>query len=93
MARTITRISPWRTSRIVALVFGITGVAIVLLMYVLSQFGTRPWLSIPTVMFITVPLLSGFLSFVVSFSACLVYNMGAKILGGIEYVSEESPRA
>lgn len=86
----ITYVVPLRAGSILGLIAALLGVVAVLVMFLLSQFGTQPWHGIPLVLFITVPLSVGFLSFLFVFIGCLVYNLVAKFVGGIAYVSTKS---
>ena len=80
-------IAPFQAAKILGVVGLMVGVVFVLFMFLLSQFGTRPWVTVPPVMFVTVPLFVGFFGFFFALVGCFMFNLVAKWLGGIEYVS------
>ena len=92
---TVTYISPLPTARILGVIGLILGVLVVPVVHILwSQYTNRIWsVHLSPSTYITIPLMTGILSFLFSFCASIAYNALVKRLGGIEFVSSTSSNA
>ena len=87
--KTLKRIDPWSTAKILAVVDAIFGITIAILFNLLSLTGynlttyTASLLYGPVAL-IALPLIYGELGFVVGLATAAIYNLLAKWIGGIK---------
>ncbi len=89
MQKQITRISPFQTAKVLASLYFVVTIPFVILYAIVSMFmPTGQKLGI--VFIVLAPFLYAFFGFVFCLIGAWIYNVVAKMVGGIEYTSTET---
>ena len=87
MRTQIKRISIMQTSKVVAIIYPILGLIHTMIrIWMLTSPEQRNWLGI---LYISIPIILGILGFVFSVIGCLLYNLIASKVGGVEFILKD----
>lgn len=92
MRKRITRVAPFQLGKLFAVLYAIFSIPVALIMGIAASFGP-PDQSMPIAMIIAIPVFYVVFGFLFMALAAWLYNVAAKWVGGIEYVTEDVSEA
>jgi len=88
--RKLNSLPPLRNAATVSLVCFAMSFFVLSLMQVFSLFAPPPQKLMPAMVWLTVPITTLILVFLAAWLACLLFNLVARITGGVEYHYEQT---
>ena len=86
----ITRISQFQTAKVIAALYFVLAVVGVVLFFLLSLVSPAARQPYSFVFMLLAPFLYALIGFVTTFVAAWLYNMVARVVGGVEYTTTET---
>ncbi|HEX4331072.1 MAG TPA: hypothetical protein VH040_02935 [Usitatibacter sp.] len=93
MRKRISRIAPVQLGKVAAVVYGVLSIPIMAIMAIAALFGPHANSTVSLVMIVVFPIIYIVFGFIFMALGALIYNLAAKWVGGIEFVTEEVSEA
>ena len=93
MKKQIIRISPWQTSKVLAVIYFVLSLPMVLFMGIPMLFVSGPKPAFFSGFILALPFLYAIFGFLFTLIGAWIYNVVAKYLGGIEYTTTQGQDA
>ncbi len=90
MKKTITRIDPLSAAKVMALLYFIISIPLVAIMAIVSMFAPGQNHVGGLLMIIILPVMYGVFGFIFTLIGAWLYNVIAKVVGGVQYTSAEA---
>ena len=88
--RKLNRLPPLRNAGTVSLVSFAMSFFVLGIMELFSQFNPHPHQLMPAIVWVTVPVTTLILAILAAWLACVVFNLIARVTGGVEYQYEQT---